>query len=315
MGAKKDRMNDASRRNRVKTIVRALLENPPGGGRAVLFTQAFLALVVIVNTITVVIFTVPSVQESFSVILTLIITFCLLVFTIEYVLRIWSCTQAPTWRERLSERLHYAASIYLIIDLVAIIPLFFPIFFPTDFALLRGFRLLSIFKLVRYARRSTSLALLRRVVVKKKEIFTIMIFFLIFVILFSSTIMYLVENHAQPDKFSSIPAAIWWAMMTVTTVGYGDIYPITPLGQTIGSIITLAGVLLLALPSAILASGFIEERQKDREAGGGTVQGMTLSLLERAADLREKGLITDEEYRELKSRILSGGSAGEEEKG
>jgi voltage-gated potassium channel len=127
--------------------------------------------------------------------------------------------------------------------------------------------------------------------------------------------MYLVENHAQPDKFSSIPAAIWWAMMTVTTVGYGDIYPVTALGQTIASIITLAGVLLLALPSAILASGFIEERQKDREAGGGTEQGPTLSLLERAADLREKGLITDEEYRKLKSRILAGGSAGEEEKG
>ncbi|HUU74909.1 MAG TPA: ion transporter [Methanoregulaceae archaeon] len=299
-------MTDASRCDQAKFRVQAILENPPEGDRIARFTHVFLALVVIVNTIAVVIFTIPSVEASYSPTLNLIITFCLLVFTIEYLLRLWSCTHAQTLVGRMSERLRYATSFYLIIDLVSIIPLFFPFFFPTDFALLRGFRLLSIFKLGRYARRSTSLALLRRVIIKKREIFTIMIFFLVFVILFSSTIMYLVENHAQPDKFSSIPAAIWWAMMTVTTVGYGDIYPITPLGQTIGSLVTLAGVLLLALPSAILATGFIEERQKNHEDRMGTLAENTLSQLERAADLKNKGVITDEEYRELKARLLSG---------
>ncbi|EHQ34703.1 ion transporter [Methanoplanus limicola] len=304
-------MREPSRLERAKARIQALMEKPAPGDKIARFTHVFLALVIITNTIAVVIFTIPSVEVSFSSGLNLIITFCLLVFTIEYILRIWSCTSAPTITGRFSERLRYATGFYQIIDLISIIPLIFPVFFPTDFALLRGFRLISIFKLGRYARNSTSLALLKRVVIKKREIFTIMIFFLVFVILFSSTIMYLVENHAQPDKFSSIPAAIWWAMMTVTTVGYGDIYPITPLGKTIGSFITLAGVLLLALPSAILATGFIEERQKnngdrpDNSEDNLEKSGQMMDLLERAAGLREKGIITDEEYSEIKAGIIS----------
>lgn len=290
---------------RIKSRVFEILEDPPEGDRASLLVQVTIAMVVILNTVSVVIFTIPSVEKSWATLLNAVITSCLVVFAIEYFLRLWSCTDAGTWQERLAVRFRYATSFYLIIDLLSIIPLLFPIFFASDFALLRGFRLISIFKLGRYARKSKSLALLKRVVLKKQEIFTIMVFFLVFVILFSATIMYLVENPAQPDKFSSIPAAIWWAMMTVTTVGYGDIYPVTPLGQTLGSLITLAGVLLLALPSAILASGFIEERQRDNEGGHGELAEQILAQLGRAADLREKRLITEEEYQELKSRIIS----------
>ena len=304
-------MRHLSRLERTRKQIRTLMENPAPGDKIARFTHVFLALVIITNTVAVVIFTMPSVEASFSYGLNLIITLCLLVFTIEYILRIWSCTSAPTTAKRFSERLRYATGFYQIIDLLSIIPLIFPVFFPADFALLRGFRLISIFKLGRYARNSTSLALIKSVVFKKREIFTLMIFFLVFVILFSSTIMYLVENHAQPDKFSSIPAAIWWAMMTVTTVGYGDIYPITPPGKFLGSFITLAGVLLLALPSAILATGFIEERQKnyggkpDYSEDNLEKSGQMMDLLERAAGLREKDLITDKEYSEIKEGILS----------
>jgi len=296
--------------SRLKSRVHRILEDPPEGDQAALCVQVTLGFVVILNTIAVVIFTIPSVEASWAIPLNLVITSCLVVFAVEYLLRIWSCTDAGTWRERMAERFRHATSFYLIIDLLSIVPLLFPIFFATDFALLRGFRLISIFKLGRYARKSRSLALLKRVMMKKQEIFTLMVFFLVFIILFSATIMYLVENPAQPDKFSSIPAAIWWAMMTVTTVGYGDIYPVTPLGQTFGSLITLAGVLLLALPSAILASGFIEERQKNQESVHAEMAEQTLTLLERAADLWERGQITEEEYQELKSRIMYGSGRG-----
>jgi voltage-gated potassium channel len=130
------------------------------------------------------------------------------------------------------------------------------------------------------------------------------LFFLIFEILFSSTIMYVVENAAQPDKFSSIPAAMWWAVMTVTTVGYGDIYPITPLGQTIAGLVTIGGVLLLALPSAILAAGFMEERQKDQTSHELTDTESWILLLERVGTLKERGLIIKEEFEEYKALIL-----------
>lgn len=288
---------------RMRSQLHDLLENPPGNNRAALFLQVFLALMVIINTLAVVIYTVPSIEAGYWLPLNLIMTGCLLVFAAEYLLRLWACTDAPTFSRRMGDRLRYAASFYLIIDLVSILPLFFPLFFPRDFALLRAFRLLSIFKLGRYARKSQSLALLRRVVLKKREIFTLMVFFLVFVILFSSTIMYLVEYEAQPEKFSSIPAAVWWAMMTVTTVGYGDIYPVTALGQGIASLFTLMGVLLLALPSAILASGFIEERHKQGEASTRTPLEEEIGMLEKVGRLHEQGVISQKELENYRRMI------------
>jgi voltage-gated potassium channel len=297
-------MNPEGKKTPVKSRVYAILEKSPGKDRLAILVQVILAIVILLNTILVVIYTVPSIAIKYWFPINVTITFCLLVFTAEYILRLWSCTTAPTSRARTAERLRYATGFFMIIDLISIIPLFFPFFFPKDFALLRTFRLLSIFKLGRYARYSDSLALLKRVIFKKREIFTIMVFFLVFVILFSSTIMYLVENSAQPDKFSSIPAAMWWAVMTVTTVGYGDIIPVTPLGQTLASVMTLAGVLLLALPSAILATGFIEERQKDHDAPSLTSSGNEIELLERLAALKKDGHISDDEFETLKHLVI-----------
>jgi voltage-gated potassium channel len=116
--------------------------------------------------------------------------------------------------------------------------------------------------------------------------------------------MYAVKNAAQPGKFSSIPAAMWWAVMTVMTVGYGEIYPITPLGQTIAGLVTIGGVLLLALPSAILAAGFMEERQKDPTADELTDTQAWVLLLERVGTLQDRGLIIKEEFEEYKALIL-----------
>jgi len=283
--------------------VHELLENPPGDDRLALCLQLFLALVIVLNTVAVVIYTVPSMEAGYGPPLGAVITGCLLVFSAEYFLRLWACSDAPTFSGRMKDRFRYATKFFLVIDLLSIMPIFFPLFVAQDTALLRAFRLLSIFKLGRYARKSQSLSLLRRVILRKQEIFSLMVFFLVFVILFSSTIMYLVEHPAQPDKFSSIPAAMWWAAMTVTTVGYGDIYPVTPIGQSIGSIVTLMGVLLLALPSAILASGFIEERHKQRETSPGARLENEVALLERVGHLKELGVITGEELDELRRRI------------
>ena len=297
-------MNSLENKARIKSRVYEILEEPPGNDRFALFVHAVLAFIILLNTILVIIYTVPWIAEKYWLSLNAVITACLLVFAAEYILRLWSCTDAPTFKERTLKRFRHASGFFMIIDVISIIPLFFPFVFAKDFALLRTFRLLSIFKLGRYTRHSESLALLKRVFIKKREIFSIMGFFLVFVILFSSTIMYLVENAAQPDKFSSIPAAMWWAVMTVTTVGYGDIIPITPLGKGLASFMTLAGVLLLALPSAILASGFIEERQKENDLFAGNSPENLIGLLERLAGLREKGDITDEEFETLRQIVL-----------
>ncbi|MCX6692670.1 MAG: ion transporter [Methanoregula sp.] len=293
-----------SRYDRVKTRVHTILEETLFHDRTAFIIQAFLALIILSNTTAVVISTIPDLPLLVRNLLYSIITICLLIFTVEYILRLWTCTHNRTFMGRVTDRLRYATQIYMVIDLISIIPIIFPYVFPRDYALLHIIRLLSIFKLVRYARNSEALKLLHRVVSRKREIISILVFFLIFEILFSSTIMYVVENAAQPDKFSSIPAAMWWAVMTVTTVGYGDIYPITPLGQTIAGLVTIGGVLLLALPSAILAAGFMEERQKDQTSHELTDTESWILLLERVGTLKERGLIIKEEFEEYKALIL-----------
>lgn len=252
----------AGRYDQVKNRVHTLLDEPDRGDPGALVVQGVIAGAIVINTLAVILFTMRSMSEQYRFLLDPIIVICLLIFTAEYCLRIWSCTSARDPKVRVRDRLRYAFHLYQIIDLISIIPILFPIISPDHLDLLRTFCIISIFKLGRYSRYFHSLEQLKRVLLRKREIFAIMLFFLVFVVLFSSAIMFLVENPAQPDKFTSIPAAMWWAMMTVTTVGYGDIIPVTPLGKVIGSVMTFAGVLVLALPSAILATGFIEEREK-----------------------------------------------------
>ena len=295
---------ESSRYDRIKTRVNRILNTYPNPEPAARAVKYVLAIFILANTIAVVISTIPDLPISFRIQLFTIISICLSVFAIEYILRLWSCTHNPAFLGRVKDRLRYATGIYMIIDLISVIPIIFPFIFPGNIALLHIFRLLSIFKLVRYTRHSDALLLLQRVIFKKREIISILVIFLVFEILFSSTIMYLVENAAQPDKFSSIPAAMWWAVMTVTTVGYGDIYPITPLGQTVTGMVTIGGVLLLALPSAILAAGFMEERQKEQAGQNQYGTDAGISLLERVGSLKERGLITQEEFEEYKALIL-----------
>ncbi len=295
---------EASRYDRIKTRVNRILNTYPNPEPAARAVKYVLAIFILANTIAIVISTIPDLPITFRIQLFTIISICLTIFAIEYILRLWSCTHNPTFLGRVKDRLRYATGIYMIIDLISVIPIIFPFFFPGNYALLHIFRLLSIFKLVRYTRHSDALQLLQRVVFKKREIISILVIFLVFEILFSSTIMYLVENAAQPDKFSSIPAAMWWAVMTVTTVGYGDIYPVTPLGQTVTGMVTIGGVLLLALPSAILAAGFMEERQKEQAGQNQYGTDAGISLLERVGALKERGLITQEEFEEYKALIL-----------
>jgi voltage-gated potassium channel len=288
----------------LKRKVNEVLDHPQMGDSRAIAIQAFLAATIVINTIAVIIITIPDIRPLYFTFLNLIITICLGIFAIEYFLRLWSCTVADTLQKRTFERLKYALHFYLIIDLVSIIPIFFPFLFPSHIALLRLVRLVSIFKLGRYTRYSKSLALFRRVLIRKQEIFAIMLFFLVFVILFSSTMLYLVENPVQPDSFSSIPAAMWWAVMTVTTVGYGDIIPVTPLGRILAGLFTLVGVLVLALPSAILASGFMEEREKEREQFAFLEKK---SILEKITRLYEEGKIDREDFNEFRDLLGNNG--------
>jgi voltage-gated potassium channel len=153
--------------------------------------------------------------------------------------------------------LSYIFSFAMLIDLLALIP-FYLTLVPVDLRYLRIFRLFRfarIFKLSRYNKAIHSISI---VIKNKKELLTIVFVLILFVLYIVSALMYFVENPAQPEAFSSILSTMWWGVATLTTVGYGDIYPITGLGKILGGIIAILGIGLFAIPTGIIASGFLE---------------------------------------------------------
>jgi len=186
------------------------------------------------------------------------------VFSLEYALRLWSCTVDPRFRGRLGGRLRYVLTPMALIDLVAIVPSLIP-GVDLDLRFARIVRLLRLARALKIARYSESLKVLTRVVRSKREELGITAFAGFILLMCASCGLYFAEHDAQPGIFSSIPASMWWGVTTLTTVGYGDIYPVTTAGKLIASVIAVLGIGLFALPTGILAAGFAEEMRRPRE--------------------------------------------------
>lgn len=193
--------------------------------------------------------------------------FSVIVFTIEYLLRVWTADLAvhdPVSAFR--KRLAFVFSFLGLIDLLAILPFYLPLLFPFDLRIvriLRLFRLLRIFKLGRY---SKSLRTISSVIEETRAELLLTVFVAFILLILSSTLMYYVEGEAQPDNFASIGHSLWWAVATLTTVGYGDVYPITAAGKILSAIIALVGIGFVALPTGIISSAFIEKIQQEKQA-------------------------------------------------
>ena len=182
-------------------------------------------------------------------------------FAIDYVLRILSAEQHYKGCSTGKAIGKYVTSGYGIIDLLSFLPHYLPTFFPAGAAVFRMLRVVRIFRLFRINAYSDSLTLIGNVLSKKKTQLLASVFVIVMLILASSLCMYSVEHEAQPDVFRNAFSAIWWATSTLLTVGYGDIYPITVMGQILGIIITFLGVGLVAIPTGIISAGFVEEYQ------------------------------------------------------
>lgn len=185
----------------------------------------------------------------------------LVVFGTEYVLRMWSITANPMYAHPLRGRLKFAATPIAIIDLLAILP---AVFWFVDLRFVRVVRLLRLLKLGRY---STSMATLTRVVQSRAQPLGMSVFLVGMALVMTSSLMYYAEHEAQPEVFSSIPAAMWWGIVTLTTTGYGDIVPVTPVGKMLGGLTAIIGVGAIALPVGILAGGFVQEIERAQGAG------------------------------------------------
>ena len=221
---------------------------------------ALLALILL-NVVSVILETVEDWGEAYGEAFFLFEIASVIIFTVEYLLRVWSCTQALSKRFRhpVLGRLRYMATPLALIDLLAILPFYLSFAIGIDLRFLRVIRLLRILKITRYsAAFETFLAVLRA---QKGPLISAGLLMSI-VLIVAAAMMYTVEHSVQPEIFASIPHAMWWALVTLTTVGYGDIAPITGPGRVVGGIVTVLGLLMYALPAGIIASGFMQELRK-----------------------------------------------------
>jgi len=249
----------------IKQIVYDIVEATGSRSRSSVCFDSFIILLILLNVLAVILETVDSLYNEFGLYFQIFEFFSVIVFTVEYIARIWTCDLGERYSPGLRGKLKYAVTPMALVDLLAILPFYLPLFVTVDFRFLRVLRLFRILRILKLARYFETLRKMGRVLMIKKEELTITVSVVIVLLIFASSLMYFVESSAQPDNFSSIPAAMWWAVATLTTVGYGDIYPVTPWGKALGSFIAMLGVGMVALPAGIIGSGFMEEIEKEKE--------------------------------------------------
>jgi len=228
-----------------------------------------LITLIILNVVAIILESVPSISEKYGPQFEFFELFSVIFFSIEYILRVWSITEDPEYSHPFWGRLRYIISPMALVDLLAILPFYAALSGRMTSMIdarflraLRMFRLLRLFKIVRYVR---ALRIIVDVFRNKKEELLISLSFILFMLLLVSCGMYYVEKDEPGTQFTSIPATMWWGVATLTTVGYGDIYPVTALGKLLGGIIAILGIGLFALPTGILAAGCSAEIEKHRK--------------------------------------------------
>ncbi len=187
------------------------------------------------------------------------------IFTIEYALRIWTADRLYPGKSSMVARFRYAVSVMAIIDLLAILPFWLPMILPGTMLGLRALRLVRLLRILKLNRYFDAMRTIWDVIVgKKRELFG-SIFFIMLLMMVSSLLMYSAEHDAQPEVFRNAFSGLWWAVATLTTVGYGDIYPITVAGRIFGAIIAFSGIAAVAIPTGIFSAGLSERMQRNRK--------------------------------------------------
>jgi len=247
----------------IRQRVFEIIEKSKDGDKASAVFDWFLTILISLNVIAVVTGSVDEIQAKYNKLFTWFDYFSIAIFSIEYFLRLWTApNKFPLTRKpRFLPYVCYIFSFMGIIDLCAILPFYLPLIVAVDLRVLRILRLFRLLRVLKLTRYNNSMKMIIKVLHEEKEKLFITIFFMMVMILMASSVMYFAENTAQPDKFPNIPATLWWAVATLTTVGYGDVYPVTVLGKLLGSIISIMGIGLIAMPSGIISMGLIKEAE------------------------------------------------------
>jgi len=235
-----------------------ILEHGPIGASRMRVVSRLLILLIVVNLVAVVLESVPRYERDYGRVFFAIEMVSLVVFTAEYLLRIWAAVEYAPYRHfaPIKARLQFIISASGIIDLISVLPFWFAFFVPSELRVFLIFRIVRFLKLARYSPAIRSL--LDALYSERRALFGCVII-LVGTALIAASLMHLAERGVQPDKLGTIPDAMWWAIATLGTIGYGDVVPVTPLGKIIASVTIFAALIMIALPVGIVATAFSEQ--------------------------------------------------------
>lgn len=245
-----------------KRKVHVLLHPELGNTKWDKILNGFFIILIILNIAAVMLETVPEIHDPHAAFFRMFDIVSVIIFTIEYILRVWSSNHDPRYKHSIHGRLRYILSTDALIDLLAILPFYIHVFVGFDLRVLRIFRLLRFLRLFRLTAYMKSARMVKNVFKSRANELKLSLVLILFFIIIASCLLYFAEHRAQPNIFSSIPATLWWAVVTATSVGYGDMVPVTILGKTLSGLVSLSGLAVFALPAGIITAGFLEEMRK-----------------------------------------------------
>jgi len=243
----------------------SLLHPTPTSGELHHVIDNLIMLSVLASVVSIILETVPEIHQVFSGVFYAIEITTVTIFTVEYIGRVYACCELEKYNRPLLGRLQYMSSPSALIDLLAILPFFVGLVFheTLDLRFLRVFRLSRLLKLTRY---TGTLNTMYKAIHRERRVLFAAAFMMILLVILTASLGYELEHDAQPDKFDTIPAAMYWAVITLASVGYGDLTPITPLGRAMTVGISLIGIGIFAIPAGLMASAFTDQLRIDREA-------------------------------------------------
>jgi voltage-gated potassium channel len=254
-----------SRYRRARRFVYELLITPEIDTPLENIVRAGISILIMANVVMVVLETVPVIQARLARPFYIAEVISVALFTLEYLLRMWAAVEEPGFAHPITGRMRHALTFFALIDLFAILPFYLPHLVPVDMRFLRGLRLVRLSRMFKLGRYSSGFSMYGQILREKRQELLVSMALLFLLLLVASSIMYYLESTAQPEHFSSIPAAMWWGIITLTTVGYGDVFPITVWGRVFGGVIAVIGLGFVALPSAILVGGMMEHMARKRQ--------------------------------------------------
>ena len=252
-----------SRRRRIYQIVEIGGAQDPVSRGYDFFSAGILLLNVLVS----ILFTFDRIELRCGAALNVIEQITVAFFALDYALRLLTADLAHPHMNRRRALKKYIFSFYGIIDLLSFLPFYLPVFFPRGIAVFRLIRIIRIFRLFRLNTYYDSLNVITEVLSSKKQQLFSSVAIILILMLGASLCMYSIEHDAQPEVFENALSGIWWSVSTLLTVGYGDIYPVTPLGRLFGTVITFLGVGIVAIPTGIISAGFVEQYTRLKELG------------------------------------------------